>query len=296
MDFAAGFQYQAKHHFQELLTILDGFFRSIDRDHIRQAIGKDLLQHLVGQKQRILSGLDSDFTIAVIGDFKRGKSTLVNALLGRELVTSDVVPETRTINEIRYGKQLSLELESVSGERTALAIGDLKRERLEPILEAMEVPPLGLRLGAPVPWLKNICLVDTPGTGEILWRFDRRVQEYLSWADVVLVVVSALSPLSESETQFIKLSIPPRDMAKVHFVINMTDKLPKEDAERLLDWLANKIGRIFPGASSFALSALDELCRLTGETRPEPEQAPDLTRSFDAFRANLDESILLNRD
>jgi hypothetical protein len=139
--------------------------------------------------------------------------------------------------------------------------------------------------------------VDTPGTGDVLWKFDQKIQEYLFQADVVVFVVSALSPLSESERAFLRISILPHDFPKVVFAINMLDKIGEEgDAASLTRFLEMRIARLTPSAVVFPLSAWDELCRMQALERPRPERASSLAHGFAAFRAHLEEAVLVNRE
>ncbi|NJM23913.1 MAG: hypothetical protein HC907_37645 [Richelia sp. SM1_7_0] len=94
----------------------------------------------------------------------------------------------------------------------------------------------------PVEWLQGVRLVDTPGTGDILHKFDRQLQTYLQKADVVVWVMSALAPLSESEQAFLKLAVLPQDFPKLLFAINWMDIIPNDiEAERVLNSIYNKI-------------------------------------------------------
>ena len=69
----------------------------------RTTLGNAFLDKLTEWEQNIRKYKDSPFTIVVAGDFKRGKSTLINALLGEEVVTTDVTTETVTLNRISSG-------------------------------------------------------------------------------------------------------------------------------------------------------------------------------------------------
>lgn len=283
-----------KQEFEELLSHFLGWVQS---EKVRSAIGLDSYKQLYSQVNQVRARLNRDFTLMVLGDFKRGKSTLVNALLGMPVVTTDVTPETVTINEIRYGPQFQIQACLVNGGRTMLKPEELKAERLSPILTGLSNKVTHLNIEAPVEWLRQICLVDTPGMGDLESRFDKQVQNYLPKADAVLYVISAVSPLSLTERDFLKLAISPQDFPKLFFVVNMMD-VPhrEEDATRLLASVKEKLNQLFPSAPVFGLSALDEHCRVHSLARPEPQRAAALGQAFAEFRAELEESILLNRD
>lgn len=281
----------------ELLLILDGFCEAVHSSKVSEDLGKDMLAHLHDRREAILSRLESPFTLVVVGDFKRGKSTLINALLEAPVVTTNVTPETVTINEIEYGPALAVEACLQDGGHISLRTEDMPADRLVPILERMPRPVANLALRAPVEWLRGMRLVDTPGTGDIFNRFDNQVHDYLAKADAVLCVVSAISPLSESEQAFLRVAVVPQDFPKLFFVINMLDfARTEEEAERLMRAMRTRIHQIFPHSSVFGVSALDEYCRVQGLPRPNVARAAALEAEFQALRSALAESILVNRD
>jgi hypothetical protein len=173
----------------------------------------------------------------------------------------------------------------------------IKRPELEPLLAGIRGDVSHLDIRAPVEWLRGMCLVDTPGTGDLLERFDRQVQDYLTRADAVLFVLSPLAPLSETERAFLRLAVLSQDFGKITFVLNMLDKVRTErEVTQVTDYLRAGVDRMFPGAVLFGVSALDELTRLKDEPRPLPERSLSLAARFDALRAHLKESIIDNRE
>jgi len=282
---------------QEFLEIFQDFSTAMDIEKVRRVLGKNLFKQLGTQENQIRDRLAGEFSLVVVGDFKRGKSTLINALLGTQIVTTNVTPETVSINQIQYGRELKIQACLADGGRISLEPEDLSAERLLPILDKLPQKVSHLSIDAPVEWLQGMRLVDTPGTGDIFKQFDSQVHAYLSQADAVIFVISALSPLSMSERAFLQLAILPQDFPKLFFVVNMMDMARSDaDAQRLLDTITTKITRLFPNARVFGVSALDEFCRIQSLGRPNPERAQVLEADFQIFRDCLQESILLNRD
>jgi len=282
---------------RQFLESLRRFTDDLWSERSESLFGRDALRRWRRQEEAVRGRLETDFTLVVVGSFKRGKSTLINALLGEEVVTSDVAPETVTINEIRYGPRHTVEACLRDGGRVTLAPEQLRHDQLAPILAGLPQEVVSLDVRAPVEWLRGLCLVDTPGTGDLLQRFDRQVQEYLTRADAVLFVLSPLSPLSETERSFLHLAVLPQDFAKITFVVNMLDKVRTErDVRRITKLLREKVEKMFPDALLFGVSAHDELARLRGEARPKPGRGLSLAASFESFRAHVRESILHNRD
>ncbi len=282
---------------QEFFALLKDFLTDMETEKIKNALGRDTLKKLYAQENEIRNRLETDFSLVVIGDFKRGKSTLINALLGTEVVTTNISPETVTINQIHYGPELKIEVCLTDGGKIPIETEFLKAERLSPLLEQLPQPVSHLNIEAPVEWLKGLCLVDTPGTGDIFKKFDSQVHTYLSQADALLVTISALSPLSRSEQAFLQLSVLPQDFPKVFFVVNMMDMVRSdEEAEMILNLIRGRINNLFPNAELFGISAYDEFCRLQSLPRRNPERASRLEADFQAFRDCLQQSIVLNRD
>ncbi|MBQ5311835.1 MAG: dynamin family protein [Oscillospiraceae bacterium] len=81
------------------------------------------------------SKMSEPFSLVIIGDFKRGKSTIINAILGRSAAPVNVAPETFTINRFSYGETQSVEAVLANGKRVALTPDDLSRERLLGLLD-----------------------------------------------------------------------------------------------------------------------------------------------------------------
>jgi Dynamin family len=289
-------RYETQDLEQELRTILTNLLQQVDTDSINQVLGNQLSSKFFTSLNEIFTRLQGNFSLAVVGDFKRGKSTLINALVGSEVVTTNVTPETVTINYIEHGTENKIEAVLEDGGKVDLTSEELYAAKLEPILK--QLPPLKhLKIQTPIKWLQGISLIDTPGTGDIFQRFDLDVHSILERADAVIFTISTLSPLSLSEQNFLRVSLSPQDFPKVFFVVNMLDLARTElEATKLLDSIKAKINRLFPQAQVFGISAKDEFCRLQDLPRPNPQRAENLEADFAQFRESIGDSILLNRD
>lgn len=290
-------RYDAETHARAILQELDGLLLNLQRPAWREATGEAWLTRIAMDMESVRLRLRQPFGVLVVGDFKRGKSTLINALLGCELVTMDVAPETVAVTEVHFGPVVRVEARLVDGGRVELREEDLPSARLGPILENLPGPVDVVRIEAPIPLLEGLTIVDSPGTGDLLWRFDRRVADYLPRADAVLHVVSAISPLSETEREFLRLSLRPLDLAKVVFVVNQIDQIrTTADATRVVERVAESLRPLFPDSAVVAVSALHELARRTEEPLPRPDRAAELDAAFAGLRDLLDRRVLLHRD
>lgn len=287
--------------FEEVKTILQQTAEELHllcRDSpTKKLLGDVLIRRIEDGERMLRRRLTEPFHLVVTGDFKRGKSMLINALLGRETVPTAVTPETATINEISWGEEPSCEAVLENGRRIRLSPEDIRRDSIESLKKELPSPIRFVRLRENIPLLKDITLVDTPGTGELMQAFDSQISAYLAGADAVIFVLSARSPLSLTEQAFLSSSVRPRSFSRILAVMNQCDCLDaEEDILRVRRLVQERLCEILPDTQVFAVSALDELCRKTGAQRPAPELERFLETQFLAFEDALQNDILLQRE
>lgn len=143
--------------------------------------------------------IDDLFLLVIVGEFNAGKSSFINALLGDHLLNEGVTPTTTQINIIRF----SAEHQETISDKDILVIG------------------------APIPLLKEISIVDTPGTNAIMRKHEEITNLFIPRSDLVIFVTSADRPLSESERAFLQQI---RDWGKkLVLVLNKVDLLQNDD-------------------------------------------------------------------
>lgn len=133
-----------------------------------------------------------------LGEFNSGKSSVINALLGERYLKEGVVPTTNEITFLCYSKSEAEE-----------------QERCE------RHPDGQLICYLPAPILKDMNIVDTPGTNVILQRQQRLTEEFVPRADLLIFVISADRPLTESEVAFLRYT--QQWKKKVVFLLNKAD-------------------------------------------------------------------------
>jgi small GTP-binding protein len=157
---------------------------------------EDLLKrtrHVLGRLRDVLAGtaalaadrealansirqLDELFLLVVAGEFNAGKSAFINALIGRRLLQEGVTPTTSQIHLLKYGPE----------------------PETQPVANGVWVQT------APVDLLRNIHIVDTPGTNAILRQHEALTAEFIPRSDLVLFLTSADRPFTESERAFLE--------------------------------------------------------------------------------------------
>jgi GTP-binding protein EngB required for normal cell division len=138
--------------------------------------------------------------VAVLGQFKAGKSSFLNGLIGEAIVPVDVLPSTAVVTRIGYGERERVTVHGLAGEpfgipRTRLA--EFVTERGNPANEK-RVAVVDVELPALAPY-EGIRFVDTPGLGSVFAHNTRVSKEWMPRVGAVLVAVSVNHPLSEDD-------------------------------------------------------------------------------------------------
>lgn len=257
----------------------------------KELLGNVFLKKVETWDTKIRARKNDPFTIVVVGEFKRGKSSFINALLGEEILCTDVTPETVTMNRLVYGVHKNEAVLS-GGRRMELTDGELKRGALEKLIADVGEPIRQLELSRPNEWLKDIRIIDTPGMNDILCNFDSIVAEALSQADAVIYIYSVNMPLSRSEQMYLRYSILPQRYTKLFLIGNYADLLETQESfSRMRLFLQKRISELLPKERIYMVSALDELCRSKENERPCAELSETLESEFSLLRRELEELI-----
>ncbi|MGH7500050.1 MAG: dynamin family protein [Gemmatimonadales bacterium] len=203
-----------------------------------------------GEARAQLAGL---FLIVIAGEFNSGKSSFINALIGERVLPEGVTPTTDRINLLRHGPEVSEQLrEAYLLERTH-----------------------------PVELLRELNVVDTPGTNAIVRRHEELTRDFVPRSDLVLFVTSADRPFTESERVFLEQI---RAWGKkLVFVVNKIDILRPADREEVLRYVReNATAMLGEAPRIFGLSA-----RQAQEAREASDDALWQTSGFGAMEEYL---------
>ena len=183
-------------------------------------------ENLDALKQSIQQ-LDELFLVVIVGEFNAGKSAFINALLGAPVLEEGVTPTTAQVHLLQHGETAS---------RVA------RSDHLHVVT-------------APVEFLREIAIVDTPGTNAVIREHEAITADFVPRSDLVLFVTSADRPFTESERQFLAVI---RDWGKkVVIVINKVDLLDTAaDLQKVLDFVAeHALAALGSAPETFPVSA-----------------------------------------
>jgi len=237
-------------------------------------IAETSLRHLAAARTR---AAEDRFNLVVLGEFKRGKSTLINALLGRDVVPTGVVPLTSVVTTIGAGSRDALWISFQDGHEEERPLSELAEY-------VTEERNRGNRRGVDVARVEldhellrgGLELVDTPGIGSIHSHNTEVARGFLPRVDAALCVLDAGQPLSEAERELFREAA---DRApRLLFVINKIDHLDRADWEVAIGFVRSALRDLLgdPDIELFAVSArrrrglsplLARIQRLAGDER-----------------------------
>ena len=202
------------------------------------------------------------FQVVVMGEFKRGKSSLINALLGQALLPVAAVPLTSVVTVVRQGAATRAFVEFQGGHRRETAVGSIvefvseeRNPKNEKRVERVVVETSADFLA------DGTILVDTPGAGSVYRHNTEVAQKYMPEADAVILVLSVDPPISQTEVEF--LHSVRRWVKKLFIVQNKIDYLEPSDLKASLAFtgkvLAEALGQseatLIPISAKQALQA-----------------------------------------
>jgi small GTP-binding protein len=219
-----------------------------EREQELRAREQELLERVATALERFGNDVDPDdlrrlreardslaglFLLVIAGEFNAGKSSFINALLGEKVLPEGVTPTTDRINLLRYGPEAG-----------------------EQLLEAYL-----LERTHPAELLREISIIDTPGTNAIIRRHEELTRDFIPRCDLVLFVTSADRPFTESERAFLEHIT--KWGKKVVFVVNKIDILSSPaDREQVIAFVRENAAallgeepQLFPVSARQALEA-----------------------------------------
>lgn len=305
---AADYQFYEYKAFEYLIRLQQIFEGGEELSAVR-----DILQEIHEEEELLRS---RKFRVAVVGEFRRGKSTFINALLGKEILPADVLPTTATLNRITYGAEPKACLNYKDGRKETVDIEELSRyvtkltqeseKAASEILEAVvEYPSVFCQ--------NHVDLIDTPGMNDDYAMNDLTLGQ-LEKIDLVIVTLSSNEPFSETEGEFMMKLLESEEICQIIVVVTKIDQIRKQEdrkrivehiEQRILSKMAEKIqeryapedpiyekyNRIFGNLSVFGVSSLDAL-----EARQYSDEELLKRSGFSELNSRLPELILVSQN
>ena len=252
----------------------------------------------VRRSEGLLAKLAEDrFTLAVLGNFNRGKSSLMNAIIGQALLPVGTQPLTSAVTVLKYGPVERLIIRREGSQlpevQPVATLSDFVTERGNPgnrkrvKTAILELPLAFLRRG--------LEFVDTPGVGSPIEANTATTRAFLPECDAVLFVVGADTPLDDAELAFLQDT---RDQArKIFFILNKIDLCADdEDRQKCARTIENKIRekmgvdklRIFPVSAKMGLAE-----KLGAQQSQSNSGLPAFEESLSAFLSSEKAAVLL---
>ncbi len=180
----------------ELLKDVERFFNRIGQNETEQKIHDMVTQ------------IEEPFYLLVAGEYNSGKSSFINALLGEKILREGPTPTTHKITILTHGDSYSVE----------------------------EIQENICRVTYPIEILKDITLIDTPGTNSVFLEHEKIIEGFIHRAELVVFITSSDKPLTESECQFLQL-LKGKWGRKVLFILNKIDLKSEEERKEIISFI-----------------------------------------------------------
>jgi predicted GTPase len=218
-------------------------------------------EHIVEEARELAARVsEGRFYVACVGQFKRGKSTLLNALVGCAVLPAGYVPVTAVPTVIRFGDQPHARVRMRDGSWRDIAVSDLSEyvteERNPENIKAVE----GAEVFVPSPLLSSgMCFVDTPGLGSVFTGNTATTQAFIPHIDAALVVVGADPPIAGEELALVEAM--GRQVEDLILVINKADRTSDPERAAAAQFTREILGKRLhrPMGEVFEVSAVERM-------------------------------------
>src|SRR5688572_1625165 len=240
----------------------------------------------------LVSKLEKDrFHLVVVGEFNHGKTSFVNALLGRRVLPVGVTPTTAVVHHIVYGEEPQvnrIDSQNVEHRLSFDDLGAFSARRGSDTEGTEDIKYIEVLF--PAPLLKErIVLVDTPGVNDLSLTRAEITYGYIPRSDAVLFVLDAGQPVKESERLFIQQQLIGKSRDKIVFVVAKSDLWSDDERREALAYIEDRLGEVVKSPKIFAVSAQSLF-----DGAPERSGLEPLIEYLTQFLAEERGTILLN--
>lgn len=177
---------------------------------------------------------DEKLTISIIGQFKRGKSTVSNRILGKDVLPSGIVPVTSVITKVVYGNE-GATVKFRNGKVEETDFSQLSKYINEQENKGNHLDVDSVTVKTPATFLSNgVEFVDTPGVGSFHKNNTQAAYSYLKDSDACIFLLSVDSPINQIEIDFLASS---KEYAgKFYFAVNKIDMVTEDELAQYMDY------------------------------------------------------------
>jgi GTP-binding protein EngB required for normal cell division len=236
----------------------DGASRLLELTTFATELGSEHVANEAGELTVRLN--EGRFFVACVGQFKRGKSTLIGALIGESILPTGFVPVTAVPTVVRYGGVKSARIRYTEGAWKEIALHELEQYVSEEHNPENIKGVAGAEVFVPSPLLATgMCLVDTPGLGSVFSGNTATTQAFIPHIDAALVVTGSDPPLAGEELALVE-SVA-KHVSHLIVVLNKADKATEAEKAAAMAFtrrsLAKRLQR--PSELVFEVSAAEVL-------------------------------------
>jgi GTPase Era involved in 16S rRNA processing len=207
-------------------------------------LADDLGSSRIADEARSLAARISEgrFYVACIGQFKRGKSTLINALIGDRVLPVGFIPVTAVPTVIRFGDRRSARVQTQDGSWQEVSVSDLNQFVSEEYNPENTKGVRGVEVFVPSSLLAaGMCFVDTPGLGSVFTGNTAATQAFIPHIDAALVVVGADPPLAGEELALVEAVA--QHVQDLVLVLNKADRTTPEEKAAAVNFAERQLQR-----------------------------------------------------
>ena len=229
---------------------------------------------------------ENKFYLVVTGLFKRGKSSVINALIGKNIAPVAITPVTAVITFFEYSKTFGCEVIFNDNHRKEISLSEIssyvsEEENPQNIKNVSQIKVYSNENEL----LKKCCIVDTPGLGSVFEHNSETTHNYIPKIDAALFILSADIPVSKTDADFLReihSTVP-----HIIYVLNKTDLLDKKQLEKLINFNIKVIAEI-TNKDEQDIIVVPVSCKLAGENGKNG--------NFDALANTIDRMIEKNKN
>ncbi len=206
------------------------------------------------------------FSVGIMGEFKRGKSTVINSLLEREIMPSDIMPCSATMNRVTYDTEAHVKLRMMDGFIKPIEIDELidyvtkltkeNESRASEVREAIVYYPCRF-------CQNGVDIIDTPGLNDDE-RMNQICEEIIPELDAVIMVIVPGSPFSMSEAEFVRNKLMASDLSRLIFLVNKIDVVRGEE---------NRVKAVAGIKAKIQETVLEKIASMYGEDSEQYDNA-----------------------